>query len=99
MTQREALLQDIGIQLDSMPDFGQLQIFVKSHLGGIGNADMVKMTTTKYTDNDPNVTLATDIYRMIKTMADAQVNGSLGFSVTFKRGNAETMQVQDFRRI
>jgi len=99
MTQRDVILQDIGRQLDSMPQFGQLQVFVKSHVGMLGKVDMVKMTTTKYTDNDPNVSAAADIYRMIKVMSDARVNGSLGFSVTFKHGLAETMQVQDFRKI
>lgn len=98
MTQRETILSDIARQLDNMPDFGQLQIFIKSHVGMIGKADMVKMTTTKYTDNDPNVSVATDIYRMIKTMADAHVTGTLGFSINFKNGQTETMSVQDFRK-
>ena len=99
MTPKETILQDISMQLDTMPDFGQLQIYIKAHLGQIGKADMVKMTTTKYTDNDPNVSVTTDIYRMIKAMADAGVTGSLGFSINFKHGQAETLQVQDFKRL
>lgn len=99
MTQRDLIIQDIERQLDSMPMFGQLQIYIKSHVGEIGKADMVKMTTTKYEDNDANVSATADIFRMIKAMSTAGVSGSLGFSITFKKGQAETMAVQDFRKI
>lgn len=99
MTSRTALLDDIALQLDTMPEFGQLQIFVHSHIGQIGKADIVKMTTTKYTDNEPNVSCTTDVFRMIKALSDAGVSGNLGFSITFKDGLAETMAVQDFRKI
>ncbi len=99
MTDRAALLNQIAVQLDTMPEFGQLQIFVRSHIGKVGKADIVKMTTTKYTDNDPNVSVTTDIFRMIKAIDDAHITGNLGFSITFKDGLAETMAVQDFRKI
>ena len=99
MTQRDTILRDIAQQLDNMPEYGQLQVFVKAHIGGVGKVDMVKMTDTKYEDNDPNVTAATDIYRMIKSMADAHVTGTLGFSLAFHNGSADTLSVQDFRRL
>ena len=98
MTQRDLVLADISRQLDSLPEFGQLQITVKAHVGQIGRVDIAKLTTTKYNDSDANVSATTDIYQLIKRMADAKVNGNLGFSLTFKHGLAETLAVQDFRK-
>lgn len=100
MTQKDLLLADIGKQLDNLPAYGSLQVFVKTHVGGIGKVDMVRMSHTRYAEEkDPNVTLATDVYHLIKTMSDKRLTGSLGFSVTFKNGIAELMQVQDFKKI
>ena len=99
MTNRKLLLENIADQLIDMPEYGQIQIFVRSHLGMIGKVDIVKMTTTKYEDNDPNVSVVADIFSMIKGISDASISGSLGFSVNFKHGVAETMQVQDFQRL
>lgn len=99
MTETEELLKQIALQLNAMPEFGQMQIHVKRHLGTFSNTDIVKMTSYRYTDNDPNVTCTSDIFKLIKQIADARVTGTLGLSVSFKNGRADLMQVQDFKKI
>src|SRR4030081_1006936 len=99
MSDTDELLQQIALQLKTLPDFGQIQIHIKRHLGTFSNTDIVKMTSLRYTDNEPNVTLTTDIYRLIKNVADANLTGTLGFSVSFKKGRADLMQVQDFKKL
>lgn len=99
MSETDELIEQIRVQLNSIPDFGQMQIHVKRHLGKFSNTDIVKMTSYRYTDNDPNVTLTTNIYGLIKQIADAGLTGTVGFSVTFKRGRADLMQVQDFKKL
>ena len=98
MTGKQDMLNQIADQLDNLPDFGSIQIFIKSHYGA-GKADIVKMTTTKYTDNEPNVSLTADIIRMIKLIDATGSSGTLGFSVNFEAGSAKTLQLQDFHKM
>lgn len=99
MNESEDILELIALQLNQMPDYGQLQIHLKRHAGKYSNTDLVKMTPHRYTDNEPNVTCTTDILGLIKQIADAGVDGSLGFSITFKKGRADLMQVSDFKKL
>lgn len=99
MSDTQELMKQIEAQLATVPDFGQLQIHIKKHVGNFSNTDYVKMTSYKYSDNDPNVTCTSDIFKLIKGIADAGVTGSLGFSITFKKGNADLMQVSDFKKL
>ena len=99
MSEQKDILQMIETQLSQMPDFGQLQIHLKRHAGKFSNTDLVKMTPYRYTDTDPNVSCTSDILTLIKQIADAKLNGSLSFSITFKSGDADLMQVQDFKRL
>lgn len=95
------LLTQIASQIASLPDYGQLQIHIKKHadLGkAFSNADYVKVTTFRYTDNEPNVSCTTDMLRLIKQITDANLTGSLGFNITFRKGRADLMQVQDFQK-
>lgn len=98
MTDIDFLMQSIRKQLEDLPDFGQLQIHVKRHLGEFGNTDLVKVTSIKFGD-DPNVNATTAIFQMIKAIADAGETGTLSFSINFKHGEAELMQVQDFSKL
>jgi hypothetical protein len=100
---KQDILNIISAQLDTMSDFSQLQIFVKKHLGQYSNVDVMNNTTQKFTDNEPNVTAATQIYKMIKLASlSAQQTSrptSLGFNLSIdKNGNANQMQVQDFKK-
>ena len=90
-------MDDISKQLDNLPDYGQLQIFVKAHHRGVSKVDTVKMTTTRYEDQDPNISVTADIIRMIKLIQATESTGTLGFSVSFKTGQAVMLQVQDFK--
>jgi len=99
MSESSDILSMIESQLAQMPDFGQLQIHLKRHAGKFSNTDLVKMTPYRYSSSDPNVSCTSDILTLIKQIADAKLDGSLSFSVTFKEGNADLMQVQDFRKL
>ena len=99
MNEIDNLLLTIRQQLETLPDFGQLQFHLKKHLGNFSNTDLVKVTSIKFTDNDPNVTATTAIFQMIKAIQDSEETGTLTFSLNFKHGKAEQMQVQDFRKI
>lgn len=99
MSNEEELLTQIRQQLASVPDFGQLQIHIKKHVGSFSNTDYVKMTSYRYTDNNPNVSCTADIFSLIKQISDAGLNGSVGLSITFKKGKADLMQVQDFKKL
>lgn len=98
-TSKDELMQQISGQLDTVSDFGQMQIYIKKHVGAYSSTDYVKMTNFRYNDNEPNVNMTADIFRLIKQITDARLNGSLSFSVQFKHGRAELMQVQDFKKL
>lgn len=93
------LLRLIATQLATVPDFGQVQFHIKKHIGSFSNTDVVKLTSYRYTKDEPNVSVTTDMLRLVKQITDAQLTGSLGFSVQFKHGKAEQMQVQDFKKL
>jgi hypothetical protein len=99
MNDIDQLSLSIRKQLESLPDFGQLQIHVKRHLGTFNNTDVVKISSTKFNGSDTNVTATAMIFQLIKSIADAHETGTLSFNVSFKAGQAELMQVQDFRKI
>lgn len=99
MSSKQAIMASIEQQLDTMPQFGQLQIYIKSHMGEANRVDIVKLNTVKYTEQEPNVTCAADIYSLIKAIAAAKLDGTLGFSITFKHGQADIMQTQDFKKM
>ncbi len=93
------ILQMISAELDNLDDFGQLQMHLKKHTGYYSNADIVKMTSVKFTDNEPNVTAGARIIRLIKGINDTNLTGSLSFTLKFDKGQAEQMLVQDFKKI
>jgi len=99
MNEAQDLLKQIESQLATVPDFGQLQIHIKKHTGKFLNTDYVKMTSYKYSDIEPNVTCTADIVRLIKSVAEAKLDGSLNFSVDFKHGSANVMRVQNFNKL
>lgn len=102
MSERTELLKQIEEQLTQLPDFGQLQIHIKRHLGNFSNTDMVKMTSHRYAATDKesaNTDCAADIFSLMKNIQNADLDGSLSFSITFKKGKAETMGVQDFKKL
>lgn len=102
MSSEDELVLQIKQQLASLPDFGQLQIFVKKHVGSYSNTDFVKMSNRKYAASTPeeaNADCATDIYSLIKGIQQAELTGSLGFSIQFKKGRADLMAVQDFKKL
>lgn len=98
MNDIDFLMQSIRKQLEELPDFGQLQVHIKRHLGEFGNTDLVKVTSIKFND-DPNVAATTAIFQMVKAIADAGETGTLTFSVNFKKGEAEKMSIQDFKKL
>lgn len=99
MSEQEEILQQIQVQLTTLSDYGQLQIHVKKHGGEYSNTDYVKMTTVRYTDDDPNVTCTSDVFKLIKNIANTALTGTLSFTIQFKKGRADIMQVQDFRKL
>lgn len=102
MNDTQALLKQIETQLLKVPDFGQLQIHVKKHVGTFSNTDYVQMATYRYKASDKetaNADCAGDIVSLMKTIQAADMSGSLGFSITFKKGKAEVMAVQDFKKL
>lgn len=102
MSDSQELLKQIESQLATVPDFGQLQIHIKKHVGTFSNTDYVKMTTYRYKALDKessNADCAGDIVNLMKAIQAADMSGSLGFSITFKKGKAEVMAVQDFKKL
>ena len=94
----------VAAQLDGLSDFGQLQLHIKKHVGAYSNTDVVKVQSIKYSDIEPNVSAASDILKLFKGTCEVarQTNRptSLGFTITIdKNGNAEQMQVQDFKKL
>lgn len=98
MNDSDSLLKQIESQLQEVPDFGQLQIHVKKHVGKYFT-DYVKMTSFKYNSDEPNIICTADIVKLIKQIADAGLDGSLSFGIDFKRGEADVMRVQDFKKL
>lgn len=102
MSEHSDLLAQIDQQLTALPDYAQLQIHVKKHADfgkQFSNADVVKITQHKYTQHEPNVHCAQDVMSLMKQLTEARLTGAITFSITFKKGNAELMQVQDFRKM
>jgi hypothetical protein len=95
----DEVMTTIRSQLSALPDFAQVQLHVKKHVGSFGKTDVVKTTTFMFSDNEPNVTAATQVFQLMKNLAEAQIDGSLSFTVQFKKGRAQQMQVQDFVKI
>lgn len=101
------LLATIKDQIDRMPAFGQVQIIVKSHAVTLANgsrsrakkADIVNVDQTRYEGYDANVKCAADVMRLMKSITDANLTGSLSFSITYKNGQAHVMQIQDFKKV
>lgn len=101
---RQETIQLISEQMDRMEDYGQLQIFVKKHKGAFMNIDVNYTSTKRFTDTDPNVTAAGDILTLLKaaTASSASIGKktTLGFNVIIdERGQANIMQVQDFKKL
>ena len=99
MINKQVLVRQFEEELDNIADFGKLQFFVSKHVGLLSKADYVQLKTTKYTHNEPNISLVADILRMIKNIDANGATGTLGFSINFKNGEAETLQLQDFQRL
>lgn len=78
MNDTKDIIKMIEAQLNALPDFGQLQLSLKKHVGTWSNADMVKVTNVKYKDavTDPaspaydpeyrNINATTDIVKLFK---------------------------------
>ena len=98
-TEKTQILKNIGDQLDKLPDYGQLHFHVKKHSGRLSKTDMVKMTSHKFDGVEPTIEATTKIFRLIKTVQDASLTGTLTFSLSFKGGLAEQLLVQDFQRL
>jgi len=102
----DALLTTIRQQFDKIPAYGQLQIIIKSHTVTLANGsqsrikklEFVMIDTNKYVGQDTNVKCAADVMRLMKAITEAKLTGTVGFSITFKDGNAQTMQTQDFKK-
>lgn len=102
MSDQSDLLTQIDAQLSSLPDYAQLQIHVKKHADfgkAFSNADVVKITQFKYNQYEPNVACAQDVMHLMKGVTEAALTGAVTFSITFKKGKADQMQVQDFKKI
>lgn len=99
MNDIDHILASLKQQLQALPDYGQLQVHLKRHRGEYHNTDVVKISSTRFTDPDANVAATTMIFQLIKAIADARDTGNLTFNITFKSGQAEQMTVQDFRKI
>lgn len=102
MSSEDEILTQIRSQLASVPDFGQLQIHIKKHVGSFSNTDYVKMSSYRYARPGKelaNADCANDIIALMKAIQNADMTGSLGFSIQFKKGKADLMQVQDFKKL
>lgn len=93
------VLKMVEQQLSEMPDFSQMQLHIKKHTGSFGHADVMKQTSRRYSDDEPNVSCTSDVLTLIKQIADAKLTGSLSFNITFKRGRADFLAVQDFKKL
>lgn len=102
MSDKSDLLKQIDQQLDGVQDFGQIQIYVKKHSGAYSNVDVVKMSNYRYTAQEKEIAngdCAADIYSLMKGLQEAEATGTLGFSIQLKKGKADLMQVQDFKKL
>lgn len=99
MTNAQAVLELVKQQLNELSDFDQLQITVKTGFGKINKVDYNKMHSVRYTELESNVTCTADVIRLIKAIDNQKLTGALSFTITFDKGNARNMQVQDFKKI
>lgn len=100
MSEYKQLLEQIESQLKTIPDFGQLQVHIKRHRGAFVSPEVVKITPHPYSDSpEPNVDLTTDIFNLIKLIADSGLTCSVGINMDFKNGKAMIMNVQDFKKL
>ncbi len=99
MNDVDQIISSIRKQLEAVPDYGQIQLHLKRHRGEFHNTDVVKITSTKFDQHDPNVMATTMMFQLVKSIADAAETGTLSFSLNFKNGQAEQMTVQDFRKL
>lgn len=93
------ILDEVRREAESLDDYGQLQIHIQKHAGDVGKTEVVKITSTRLTGPEPNVAATTIIFELIKSIQDAEETGQLTFSVKFNHGNANILQVQDFKVI
>jgi hypothetical protein len=93
------ILDKISVMMADLDDYGSLNITLKKHLGDINNADVVKVTNYKFRDSEPNVSAATRVFQLMKGVQDAGLNGVLSFSIVYKRGQADQMSTQDFKKL
>lgn len=102
MSSEDEIIQAIRQQLAAVPDFGQAQFYIKKHIGSFNSMDVVKMSNFRYAQpmkEKANADCANDVIGLMKGVQNADVTGTLGFSIQFKKGKAELMQVQDFKKL
>lgn len=96
----DQVLLNLKHELELMPDYSQLQVHFKKHLGMYNDPEATKMFSIKVTSEEPNVVALTKIANLIKATCENKVPGTLGFSVVVdSNGNVKQILVQDFKKL
>ena len=89
-------LQDIIQNARAGVDYGVVTLSLKIHDKELITVDTAKWTTNKVKDNSEALS---SIIKMMKLISTQGETGHLTYVVHFKRGKADKLQVQDFKRV
>lgn len=91
------IYQTINHALENL-EYGTVNLTVKKHRGEVSAAETSRITNYRFLGEEKNTEAATAIITLIKKQTEAKCNGALSFTLIFKNGDSEQLQVQDFHK-
>lgn len=89
-------LQDLIVNGHNDVEFGTVAFFLKKHAGGVTTVDTQKIHTHKVANNTKALEIILGIF---KAMAAAKDSGNVTLTVTFNKGDANKVMVQDIKHV